>query len=110
MACKPLWSLTALLVLAAGVRAAEPDRYLPADTEQVAVINFKQLTGSKLFSKYAKTEAEAALKDNAQFKQLQQVTGGIDIFKDVSSIVVANAGGKGAKALVIVRGTFDLDK
>ena len=107
---KSLLSLSALLVLAAGVRVAEPDQYLPAETEQVAVINLKQLAGSKLFDKYLKAEVKKALEDNAQFKQLQQVTGGIDIFKDVSSVVVANAGGKGGKALAIIRGNFDLDK
>ena len=105
-----LWTLSALFVLAATAPAAAPDRYLPSDTEQVVVINFKQLVGSKVFGKYLKDEADKALKDLPQYKQLQDVTGGFDVFTDVNSITLANSGSKGDKALVIVRGKFDLEK
>jgi len=104
-----LWSLPALLVVALGVRAAEPDRYLPADTEQVVVVNVKQIVGSALFKKYALPDIEKQLKDNKEYKQLQQMTG-LDILKDVNSVVIANSGSTGKKALLIVRGKFDQDK
>lgn len=106
---KSLWSLPALLVLTLSSPAAEADRYLPADTEQVVVVNVKQITGSPLFKKYLLPEIEKHLQDNKDYKQLQEATG-FDLLKDVSSIVAANAGGTGKKAMVIVRGKFNQDK
>src|SRR5436305_6598060 len=106
---KSLWSLPALLVVALSVQSAEPDRLLPGDTEQVVVVNVKQIVGSALFKKYALPDIEKQLKDNKEYKQLQQMTG-LDILKDVNSVVIANSGSTGKKALLIVRGKFDQDK
>jgi len=106
-----LGALTALLSLAFVVpaRAAQADRYLPNDAEQVVVINVKQLLGSELVKKYALPEIEKNLKDNKEYKQLQAATG-LDLLKDVSSIVIANSDSSGKKAMIIVRGRFDQDK
>src|SRR5436305_6233402 len=106
---KSLWSLPALLVVALSVQSAEPDRLLPGDTEQVVHINIKQILGSQLFKKYALPDIEKQLKDNKEYKQLQEATG-VDVLKDVNSIVIANSGTTGKKALVILRGRFDQDK
>jgi len=106
---KHLWSLPALLVLALSVQSAEPDRLLPGDTEQVVHINIKQILGSQLFKKYALPDIEKQLKDNKEYKQLQEATG-VDVLKDVNSIIIANSGTTGKKALVILRGRFDQDK
>jgi hypothetical protein len=106
---KFLWSLPALFVLALSAQSAEPDRLLPADTEQVVVINVKQIVASPIFKKYALPDIEKQLKDNKEYKQLQEATG-LDVLKDVNSVILANSGSTGKKALVIVRGRFDQDK
>lgn len=106
-----LGGLTALLALAfvVPVRAAEADKFIPNDAEQVVIINVKQLVGSELIKKFALPEFEKNLKDNKEYKQFQTLTG-LDLLKDVDSIVIANAGTTGDKAMVIVRGRFDLEK
>src|SRR5436309_3524679 len=107
---KSLWSLPALLVVALSVQSAEPDRLLPGDTEQVVVINVKQILGSQLFKKYVLPDIEKQLKDNKEYKQAQEATG-LDLLKgDVTSVVIANSGTTGKKALMIIRGRFDQDK
>jgi hypothetical protein len=106
---KFLWSLSALFVVALGVQSAEADRLLPGDTEQVVVINVKQILGSPLVKKYILPDVEKQLKDNREYKHLQEATG-IDVLKDVNTIVAANSGITGKKAMLIVRGKFDQDK
>ncbi len=108
---KHTWGLAALVIAAvvSASPAADADKYLPADTEQVAVINVKQILGSALVKKYALDDLQKQLKDNKEYKQLQEATG-IDILTDVHSITIANSGTTGEKAMVIVRGKFDTDK
>jgi hypothetical protein len=105
-----LAGLTTLLALAfvLPVRAAEADRFVPGDAEQIVVINVKQLLSSPLVKKYAAAEIEK-LKGNKEYKDIQTITG-LDLTKDVNTIVIANAGTDGQKAMVIVRGKFNLDK
>ena len=105
------WALSGLLALALVVpaRAAELDRYVPGDTEQVVVVNVKQLLASPLVKKHALPQIEKQLKENKDLQKLTQATG-IDPLKDIDSLVVANTGDKGEKVTVIVRGKFDTDK
>jgi len=105
---KCFWGLPALLVAGLSTQAAEADRYLPADTEQVVVFNVKQID-APLFKKYVLPDVQKNLKANRDYKQLQEATG-LDVFKDVDSVVIANSGTTGKKALLIVRGQFNQDK
>ena len=109
MLARRLLPAFAALALLAPARAAEADRYLPAETQQVAVVNVKQLLDSPLVKKFALPEVEKQLKDNKEYKQFQDFTG-IDILKDVTSVVVGNVSTRGDNFVIIVRGKFDTDK
>jgi hypothetical protein len=107
---KRLWGAALVaLALALPARAAEADRFLPGDAEQVIVVNVKQILESPLVKKYALPEIEKQLKENKDLKQLQTLTG-LDPLKDIHSVVIANSGSTGEKALLIVRGKFDVEK
>jgi len=109
MLARRLSPALAALALLAPARAAEADRYLPAETQQVVVVNVKQLLDSQLFKKFALPEVEKQLKDNKEYKEFQQATG-VDVLKDVNSVVIGNAGTTGDNVSIIVRGRFDTDK
>jgi len=107
---KQLWAVVAVaLALVSTGRTAEPDRYLAKDTEQVIVINIKQMMGSPLVKKHALPQIEESLKGNKDYKQLQEATG-LDVLKDVHTITIGNTGTTGEKVTFIVRGKFDTDK
>jgi len=107
---KRLWGAALVAVcLALPARAADADRLLPGSAEQVIVINVKQILESPLVKKYALPDIEKHLKENKEIKQLQALTG-LDPLKDIHSVVIANAGSTGDKALLIVRGKFDTEK
>src|SRR4051794_16869273 len=85
---KRLWGLAVLaLALAAPARAAELDRLVPSDAEQVVIVNVQQILGSDLVKKYALPQIEKQLQDNDAIKQLQKLTG-FDPFKDVTSMII----------------------
>jgi hypothetical protein len=94
--------------LTAAARAADTDRYVPADTEQVIVVNVKQLMTSDLVKKNFLPEIEKQLAKNKEYQQMSKATG-LDLLKDVNTVVLANTGTTGDKATVILRGKFDLD-
>src|SRR5262249_41244935 len=98
-----------VLALALPARAADLDKYVPADAQQVAVINVKQILSSALVKKHALPEIEKLIQNNKEAKTLQLLTG-IDPLKDISSVVVASSGTSPDKVVGIVRGTFDTDK
>jgi len=107
---KRLWGAALVAVcLTLPARAADADRLLPGSAEQVVVINVKQILESPLVKKYALPDIEKHLKENKEIKQLQALTG-LDPLKDIHSVVIANAGSTGDKALLIVRGKFDTEK
>jgi len=105
------WILSGLLALALAVpaRAAELDRYVPADAEQVVIVNVKQLLDAPLVKKHALPQIEQQLKNNKDLQKLSAVTG-LDPLKDIDTLIVANTGEKGEKVTFIVRGKFDLEK
>ncbi|MFL5243099.1 MAG: hypothetical protein ACJ8FY_13405 [Gemmataceae bacterium] len=94
---------SAFLTAAPGSAPAKIDsnKLLPDDTEAVIAINFKQLFESALIKKIHKNGT-----DNEHAKEL-----GFDPMKDLESVVFAiPGGGNGEKALIIVNGTFDVEK
>lgn len=105
----PTWILAgALAVLALPVRAAEVDKYLPADAEVVVVLNVKQLLDSPLVKKHGLEVMRAQLKGNAD---AQQVLGalGFDPLQDLTSLTAATANAaESNKGLLIAHGKFDL--
>ena len=95
------------------VRAAEPDRLLPADADMVVQVNVKQILGSDIIKKYALEQIKQAL-DGQDIKKLLTEMG-LDPFKDIDRVVAASIDTKigqrdDAKFLGIIHGTFDPDK
>jgi len=107
---KGLWVALALASLSvSAARAAEANKYVPADAEAVVHVNVKQILGSPLAKKLLLPQIEKALKDNEQLQQLLTLVG-LDPLKDVSGITISNAGQKGDKVLVVFHGKFNADK
>jgi hypothetical protein len=99
----------AALVAVAPVQGVPPDKYIPADSEGVAVINISELLASPLLKKLGVPEhLKAALDSNEEAKTAFSSLG-IDPFKDLDSVLITGPGGKGGpeKVLAVVRGKFD---
>jgi hypothetical protein len=105
----PALVLAAVAAVPAG--AAEPDKYIPSDSEAVAVINLRQILESPLFKKYALEEFKNQVKNNKDATKFLE-TAGIDLFKDIHSVALAGSAlSKGEpKFVIVVRGNFDPDK
>src|SRR5947207_11717491 len=78
----------AAALLAPAARAADVDKYLPKDTEQISVINVRQILGSALLKKVGLDNIREALKAN------EEVAGtlkglGFDPLKDIDRIIAA---------------------
>ncbi|MGL4424311.1 MAG: hypothetical protein ACRCZF_26890 [Gemmataceae bacterium] len=105
--------LTAAVAVSAAiapVQAADVDKLLPAETEQVVHINVKQVLESDLIKKYALKQIEQALKGNEAQKALQEL--GMDPLKDIDTID-GGLWGKSPedmKGVFTVKGKFDLEK
>ena len=99
--------LTLLALPASPVRSAEVESLLPAETETVMYVNFRQILDSDLFAKYARGQIEQALKGNDAQKMLNDL--GLDPLKDVDRLVGGTwgTGPENMKALFVVRGKFD---
>jgi hypothetical protein len=94
-------------------RAAEPDKLLPADTDTIAIVNFKQILDSEIVKKYALEQLKQALEGQDAKKLLGDL--GIDPLKDVEKLIVAASEvkferGAEPKYLLIVHGKFDAEK
>jgi len=105
----------AVALLAAPVaRAAEVDRLLPADSEAVVVINFRQALDSEIVKKYALGQLKDVLAGGDAQKVLKEL--GIDPLKDVDRVSVGLSGldpdtnFKDIKGLAVIRGKFDPQK
>lgn len=98
------------LTLTAPVRAAEPDKLLPADADTVTYVNVKQLVDSDVIKKYALEQIKQALAGQDAKKILDEM--GLDPLKDVEKIWVGSSGkdANDMKALIVVHGKFDPDK
>jgi hypothetical protein len=96
---------------AVSVRSAEVEPLLPKEAEQVFQANIKQIVGSDIFKKYAQGRIEKATQNDEVKKQFEMF--GIDPFKDVEKVTVSTWNNKdplNLKALIIIRGKFDVNK
>jgi len=98
------------LVATAPARAIEVDKYLPADSETLVVINVKQVVGSQLIKKHALKQIQDAIKDQESTAKILEALG-FDPLKDLDRILMAApAGGEQDKALVVAYGKYDVEK
>ncbi len=106
-----LASLACVALLSApGARAAEIDRYLPEDTEQIVTFNVKQMVSSPIIKKYALAPLKELIDNTEEAKATLQDLG-FDPFKDLDRITVASPGVQAPdKGLVIIHGRFDAAK
>lgn len=105
-----LLGLAASLLLVPLARAAEADKFIPADSAVVLSINAKQLLEAPLVKKHALPRAKEALKSVEEVTRVLDELG-FDPFIDLDRLTVAGPGGNASdRGLVILRGRFDLDK
>src|SRR4051812_25436451 len=105
-----LWMLVLGLCVAAPLRAAEADKYLPSDSQFVVAVNVHQLLESPVVKKYGLEKVKEGLqKDEA--KEFMQRTG-LDPMKDVNRFLVAGnpSASQQDRVLVIIHGKFDIAK
>ncbi|HEY1187633.1 MAG TPA: hypothetical protein VGE74_08245 [Gemmata sp.] len=104
--------LTAVLfaAFAGQVRAAEPDKLLPADADTIVYVNLKQIVEADVVKKYALEQIKQALNGQDAKKLLEEM--GLDPMKDIEKVWagMSGSGPDNTKALVIVHGKFDPDK
>lgn len=100
----------AVILATPAVRAAEPDKLLPADADTVYYANVKQLIGSDVVKKYALEQIKQALAGQEAKKLLEEM--GLDPLKDVDTIWAGSTGKDQSdmKALIVVHGKFDPEK
>src|SRR5262245_14511283 len=108
------WRLGGLALAAAllggPARAAEVDKYLPADTETLSVVNVRQILDSALVKKVGLEQVRELLKQQQEVATTLKELG-LDPFKDIDKIIGAGpASGEQDKGLLIIHGRFDLDK
>jgi hypothetical protein len=102
-------ALTAAL-LTASARAADMDRYLPADSEVVATWNIRQVLGSPLFKKSGLEQLGDLIKQQEEIESVLKELN-LDPLKDIDKVIAAApASGEPDKGLFIVHGRFNLDK
>jgi len=100
-------------VSASTVRAAEPDKLLPANTDSILVVNVPQILGSEIVKKYALEQLKQMLDGQDAKKLLGDL--GLDPLKDVETVTFATCDTKikdieNTQKLAIIRGTFDAEK
>ena len=91
-------------------RAAEPDKYLPAETDTVAFVNVKQLVASDVAKKFILEQVKQFLDGEDTKKILDEM--GLDPLKDIDTVWVGTSGDerKDLKVLTVLHGKFDRDK
>jgi hypothetical protein len=103
-------ALVLALQTGSGVRAAEPDKYLPGDTEQLVTINFRQILDSALVKKFGLDMLRDLIKSEENVSEVLKDLG-LDPFKDLEKLQIAGpADVEGDKALMILSGKFDVEK
>jgi hypothetical protein len=116
LACLALAMVVAVQLTAApipGVKAGgdDGDKWLLDDAEAVIIFNFKQLFESKLMKGGYTKQLQDLMKDNEQAKEMVDKLG-LDITKDIDSILISGSGTspEDAKARVVFKGNFDVAK
>jgi hypothetical protein len=107
MPCFRLVFGAVLLAAVPSARAAELDRYVPADAQFVLHVNARQLLDAPLTRKFALEHMRATLQKQPGLQEALDALG-IDLFQDVRTVTVALAEHDGSlTGLMIVRGRLD---
>jgi len=105
-----LLALVLALQTGAGARAAEPDKYLPADTEQLVTFNFRQILDSALVKKIGTDTIRDLLKSDENVSEVLKDLG-LDPLKDIEKLHIASpADVEGERVLMVLNGKFDVEK
>src|SRR5262249_22244014 len=109
--CPAAAAAVAVALMGVPARAADADKYLPADARAIVFVNVRQTLDAPLVKKKGQDLIKAALEQNADGQKMLSAAG-VDPIKDVSSITLVTTGAPTdpEKALVIVHGSFDLEK
>src|SRR5262249_50729838 len=100
----------ALVAWAIPGRAAEVNKFLPDDSEIVAVWNIQQILASPIVQKNAMPHIKQLLQSDETAKKTLEALG-FDPLKDLTRITVtASAVNPDAKGTVIIEGNFDVAK
>lgn len=112
------WLYTAVAVatlggfLATPAHAVDVDKLIPADSESVVSIQFKQILEAPILKKFGIDGlARLAVEANDDAQKLIKQTG-INPFSDIDALTISSSGNpeKGIKAVVVLRGKFNPDK
>jgi len=99
----------AVALLVSPARAGELDRYLPADTEIVSVINLKQILGSALVKQVGIDKIRELMKQSDELTDVLKDLK-LDPLKDIDRVISAGPGsGEQDKGLMIIHGRFDVE-
>ena len=103
-------ALAVALAAAPTVRASEPDKLLPKDTDSVLVFNLRQIIESDIIKKYALEKINEGLQRQDARKLLSDL--GLDPLNDVDRMVIGTSGKDQSdmKFLIIFHGKFDPEK
>ena len=106
-----LWMLVLGLSVAAPLRAAEADKYIPSDSQIAMGVNVHHLLESPIAKKYALEHIKEGIKKNAEVQHVLDAIG-LDPLKDISRVVVAGnpSATKPDNFLFILHGKFDQAK
>lgn len=110
-----IFFVMAALAVASQARALEP-KLLPGDTEVLITVNVQQILNSELVkaNKEAVEQAKGMLLQNLENSPAKKYfdKAGIDVFRDLVSVTIANDGSKDVEKnlFVIVQGKFDVEK
>lgn len=91
------------------VGSGDADKWLLDDAEVILVVNAKQMMGSKLMKDGGAAALKDAVKQVEQLKDIVEATG-LDVTKDIDSLVASATTGTNPKTLIVVKGNFDTDK
>src|SRR5262249_49873296 len=89
----------------------EPDKWLAADAEMVMAINVRQMLDSAVMKKGSLDELKKMVNANEQLKTMLRAVE-LDPFRDIDAVLASGSlgTGKDVKALVVVRGKYNLPK
>jgi len=97
------------IVAVSPLRAADIDKFIPEDTEQVAYLDIRGALASDLFKKHGQSLLEDFIKNDKNLSQVLKALN-FDPMKDLDNILVTNSGTTGEKTLIVVRGNLDEDR
>jgi hypothetical protein len=118
------WRAVAALLLALAVAPAlaaplpgdrpgrfDTDKWLAPDAEMVMAVNFRQILDSALVKKDGVKPLQDAINSNEQVKTVLNAIG-LDPLKDLDSVLMSArlASARDVKALIVVRGRYNLEK